>query len=181
MSSESLLLYYWPKLKAVVDMRSPRSDFSPARYCEPTDVWITAENALAPAINGSERNNPIRRIANLLLGPELSQPKHAMENPIVAIKYHGGGVTQEAQGTFCDDTVPIATLITNLLHIEFHIIAFGSVSSSKPAALDKHDWIWRLCCFARAASPHSLTLEVCCRQSVDILHWLSLVGPPWYP
>jgi hypothetical protein len=190
MSSESVLLFYWPNLKAIVDMPFPRSEFSPARYCAPTDVWITAENALASAINGSERNNPIRRIANLLYGAKLSQRKHAKENPVVAIEHHAEGVHEEAHGTVSCNAVPIATLVCNLLHISFHIIAFGSDPSSKPAALDKHDWIWSLCCFARAASPYLferapspclLTLEMHCRQSVAVLHWLSFVGPPRYP
>lgn len=175
MSSESLLLSYWPNLKAVVDMRCVRSDFSFSDRNELNDVWITAENALAPVINGFERNNPVRRIANLLYGAGLPQSTLSMTNPIFATKYQVEGGTREEHGAFRYDSVPSASLVTNLLRIRFQIIASRSDPSSTPTALDKRDWIWRLCCFARAASPHLFSIQVYCRQSVDVLYWLSSV------
>jgi hypothetical protein len=70
---------------------------------------------------------------------------------------------------------------TATARVELYIVEPLHLLSLGLPTLDNHTWIWRLCLLARAAlrSARLFTMQVQCRQPVEVLQWLYLVSFTW--
>lgn len=187
MTVECMLIALWPKLKAVVE----RSAGAFGAH-DPTvnNVWILTESALRP-VTKVDCDNPVVRIIQSLYGTRrsgngLGPDSLDIASPVFATEHDIDGLFDETSQeivsirrymTYPNPAIADATLTDPLLlGLQFHTVVTPAPALSPPV-LGQAEWIWRLCCFSRAALQTSnFVMTATVVGWIGALLWLRMVS-----